>query len=189
MKFLVYIQFVLVVLIFHISTYKSAKVDILSTSHIAIQGSTNVNSFSCIYKNEIQLSDNVVNYFIEESQIKLKDTELLLSTSAFDCGNKGMNKDFKSLLNAEKYENIKIKVLSIIPDNDCVYVIADIKISGFTKEYKFIVNASDDGSFKGSLDLNICDFGMKPPTKMLGLVKVDETITIDFDVSFKINKH
>lgn len=189
MKFLVYIQFVLVVLIFHISSYKSAKVDILSTSHIAIQGSTNVNSFTCVYENEIKLSDNVVNYFLEGSQIKLKDTELLLSSNAFDCGNKGMNKDFKSLLNADKYEYIKIKVLSIVPDNDCIYVTTDIKISGHHQEHKFIVNASDDGSFKGTLELNICDFGMEPPTKMLGLVKVNETISIDFDVSFKIDKH
>ncbi|MGX1025072.1 YceI family protein [Psychroflexus sp. MBR-150] len=188
MKSLVYLQFIFVALVLYSSSYKSVKVNILKNSKIAIHGSSNVNKFICEYENVINLSNDIINYSLDDNQIKLKDTELLLNTKAFDCGNKGMNRDFKSLLNADKYENIKIQVLSIMPEKDCISITSNISISGHQKQYKFTVNASQNGSYKGSLDLNICDFDLKPPTKMLGLVKVDETITIEFDVYFEIEK-
>ena len=37
----------------------------------------------------------------------------------------------------------------------------------------------------GSYDLNMTEYGLKPPTLMFGRIKVGETVTVKFDLLLK----
>nr|WP_177176555.1 YceI family protein [Hyunsoonleella jejuensis] len=101
-----------------------------------------------------------------------------------------MNKDFLKLLNSETYPNIIItlnEVESYAENDNIIQANVDIEIAGVVNSYTFPmqVNMYDTMQISGILDVNICDFNMKPPKKALGLVVVNEIIQIDFALQIK----
>jgi len=47
------------------------------------------------------------------------------------------------------------------------------------------ITKTGDYQLKGSVPLKMTDFGMKPPTAMLGAMKTGDAVTVKFDVTFK----
>ncbi|TDD98723.1 YceI family protein [Flavobacterium cellulosilyticum] len=47
------------------------------------------------------------------------------------------------------------------------------------------ITKTGDYELKGSFPLKMTDFGMKPPTAMLGTMKTGDAVTIKFDVTYK----
>ncbi|SEQ14670.1 YceI-like domain-containing protein [Hyunsoonleella jejuensis] len=159
-------------------------------SKLVIHGKTNVNKFNCAY-NVLTLQDPIPVYFeLKGNRMVFKKTQLVLNNSCFSCGNKVMNKDFLKLLNSETYPNIIItlnEVESYAENDNIIQANVDIEIAGVVNSYTFPmqVNMYDTMQISGILDVNICDFNMKPPKKALGLVVVNEIIQIDFALQIK----
>jgi polyisoprenoid-binding protein YceI len=64
----------------------------------------------------------------------------------------------------------------------------DLTIAGQTKSVTMDVEfrlGSDGAAVKGSYTLEMSDYGIKPPTLMLGAIKVRDPVTIRFDLLLK----
>ena len=73
-------------------SFKNTMILITAESQLTINGKTNVNKFQCIY-NTIELQEPIpVYYEIKDNSLIFKNTQLILKTNCFDCGNKTMNK-------------------------------------------------------------------------------------------------
>lgn len=159
-------------------------------SSLSIIGFTNINTFTCNYNIYKIDPKQEVNYKRQGSKILFTDTDLKLKSTAFDCGSKMMNRDFNKLLETEVYPNVSLKLIEIISkdiyDNQ-VNTLIEVTICGKSNKYSIPVTISESGklSVKGRLEMDIHDFGLKPPKKALGLIKVDDTIIIDFNLFFK----
>lgn len=156
-------------------------------SKLFIKGKTNVNSFSCHFnasnfKNPVTLTMEIV-----DEDLYFEDTNLILNTSCFDCGNKMMNSDFRNLLNADSHPEIKLKLkqlrLKDFDGNDATAFL-DIYISGVKNSYSVPISliGTKKMIIKGKLDLNISDYKLEPPKKMMGLIVVDEMIEINMEL-------
>jgi polyisoprenoid-binding protein YceI len=98
-------------------------------------------------------------------------------------------------LKADDYPDIifKLKTISSISDGSQSYTISakgNLTMAGQTREISINVTAQTDSSgaitFKGSKALKMSDFGISPPTAMLGTLKTGDDITLDF--TLKLSK-
>lgn len=188
MKPFVFLILVIGVLGFTSAEYlKRTQVFVAPESQLVIKGKTNINKFSCTF-NASNFKNPIPVYFQNENgKIVFQETQLVLSTRCFDCGNKHMNNDFYDLLQAKAYPEIVLSLRSVRfeskYDNDNTLTAdVDINISGVINSYKvpLKINGTDKMEISGVLKLNINDFKIEAPRKALGLIIVSEFIEIDF---------
>lgn len=171
---------------FFMSTNNSADVHINKGSQITISGKSNVNKFSCAYTIQIAEGCQIVNYNVFNNIITLSNAEIKLKSEAFDCGGRMINKDFKKLMKSDEYPNIIITLTQINSKENHFNVDAMIEIADQINLYTFSIIPQHGNNYKGNLELNINDFDMEAPVKLLGAIKVDPNINIEFDLNLEI---
>lgn len=170
------------------NTYDTGEtlIKLMPDSTLEIQGKTNVNKFNCIF--EITNIDDPlkVNFQESENALKFRNTQLLLDNDCFDCGNNMMNKDLRKLLKSDEFPHIKLALVEVHKTSKKNQALAEVDISmaGNTKRYLLPVNVSSNKqlSYSGSMDLDINDFELEAPKKLMGAVKVSNLIKIVFDL-------
>lgn len=162
-------------------------------SELDIVGSSNVNNFKCLFKIENLNKPLSISYRESKHSIHFKKATLVLENTFFDCGGKAINKDFHQLLKTDKNPQILLTLKEIKKKQhaqNTVEALVQIHIAGQTKDYiiETQINQNEDLFIKGRLKLNIKDFDLKAPKKMLGLVVVSDEIEIIFNLIIEDQK-
>lgn len=191
-KFL-YIPVFLLFSAFGFKADKSITVVFKTNSTLHIQGKTNVSKFSCFFDFNFMKEGVRLSYEKQDKAIIFKNARIKIKNEGFNCGGKAINKDFHKLLKTEKYPEIIMSVKKVNLLNkalDSVQTQVEFTLNNITKEYT-IQNyyCIDDQTmqFCGTVDLNIEDFELKPPKKILGIIKVKNVITIDYNFIASMN--
>lgn len=164
-------------------------------SSLSIAGSSNVNKFKCDCLE--QFSKSSIRFEQQEGGkiLRFSNAGLHIRSKSLDCGNQQMNKDMYKTLRADQHPNIQIELsraqlqgaeLAVGKDWVPLKASAQLTIAGVTKPVVFDVKAKriapDRIRLSTSKEVLMTDFGMEPPTAMLGLVKVNNAIRIDMDL-------
>lgn len=162
---------------------------VLNQSKLTINGTSNVTDFQCQSTQEFE--SDTLNLAIRqlETQVEITKSTLILEVSEFDCGRKGINRDFRQTLKYREHPSIHISLNGLITSPDSDYpdaAIVDITIAGITRAYRVnlynVVYFDKTIYAAGHQILNISDFGLEPPSPMLGLIKVHDELKISFDL-------
>ncbi|MCF4100202.1 YceI family protein [Gillisia sp. M10.2A] len=167
------------------SSYHQESVKILPVSKLTISGDTNINTFLCDFNTALLKQSQNINYKSDESRISFKNAILTLNNKGFDCGNKGINKDFQLLLQSEEHPEIRLELKEIrFTGESLANAEVIISIAGEQKNYKvpIEIETSPTAHYQGVLHLNIRDFELKPPKKLFGLIVLKEEIEIKFNL-------
>lgn len=165
-------------------------------SVLQVNGKTNVNSFCC-NSNERFQSKNLDYKFVEkDSSLYFQNTKFSIKIKELDCGKKKINKDLFKALKVEDYPEITIHLKEVL-NHECTDMTkcgewmdfeanTDITITCETKPFRIpiLVKKLEDSSYRimGGTTLKLCDFDIKAPTAMLGLIKVKDEIDFNFDL-------
>jgi polyisoprenoid-binding protein YceI len=155
--------------------------------NLTIAGTTNVHDYETKVtqmNGEIVLNGtNQVKTLVVNIPVKsIKSKEKLMDTKTYEA------------FNAEKHPNITFKMtelqsLQINGADVTVAVAGNLTMNGTTKKVtlKSSGKALKSGvyQFKGAVALKMTDFNMKPPTAMMGMMKVGDGITLKYDVTFE----
>lgn len=172
------------------NSHKSQVVGVLPTTKLYINGEANVKKFTCTFNaNYLRRTKKEVRYMKNGNSITFENAILPLANEAFDCGNNAINRDFHLLLKTKEYPQITLELNKVILKNATngeAYV--TITIAGRKKGYSFPVSfpTATKDRFKGRLNLNIRDFNLQPPKKLMGLIVIKENIEISFDLLTQI---
>lgn len=168
----------------------SLEVSVENDSEVSISGTTNVNAFSCCYN--INKLKEPIPVFFEASKgtMLFKSTVLELENECFDCGHKGINKDFNKLLKTELYPKIKLQLKEIQKSpkfENTFFAKVDIQLANKVNGYEFPVTVTKNGNYLivGELDLNLEDFNLDAPKKAFGLIVVHDEIKVHFSLHLK----
>jgi hypothetical protein len=151
-------------------------------NYLYISGESNVNQFSFRYSKANlpgKYNGSLQDTGIIEISIPIRDLE---------PSNPMMYGDFLVLMKASEYPMIKVAFSKQqlqsarwdLPET-CPYT--RITIAGITKAYKIqcsVVNCSENLYLSGEKIIKLSDFQIKPPEKLLGLVKVNNEISVNF---------
>jgi len=159
---------------------------------VSINGSTNVNKF--VLKNDLaRISIKRTCNKSDSLALLTKKYWFTIPVRNFKADNQHIYKDFLSLIRAREYPEIKVgftlKDLHRLMDSKTpISFPVDISLAGTTKSYDIICRFSscEDNCFSvsGSKKLALTDFNIEPPQKILGLIRVNNEININFDFVF-----
>lgn len=168
-------------------------------SSITIYGQTNINKFSCGL-DQLALNDSIVvkNIWLNKT-LEFQGLRLKYRVDQFECGISAMNSDFQELLKAEEepYLYLQLNSITLHPHNDSfeeldVDAEVEVLLAGVRKKIKIeggkvINHSSAHMTLKGDKDLLMTDFYIEPPTKMFGMIKVTNDISIAFEISMRVS--
>ena len=155
--------------------------------NMTILGTTNVHDFKS--KVTQAKGEAVVN-----SNKELQSLVVEIPVRSIKSGEKLMDTKTYETFDADKNPNITFKlteVNSLRLDGNQVNVTlsGNLTMAGVTRKIslKSTGNSAKPGvyDFEGSVALKMTDFKMRPPTAMMGLMKVGDAITLKFNVSFE----
>ena len=159
---------------------------ILPQSQLLISGDTNISDFGCNFEPGMLPTNCAVTYSEKGDVIAFSNAILVLNNRGFDCGNKQINKDFHALLQTGEHPSIELELKKILLKSATSAIASvSIRIAGNEKLYDLPVKllSSPVTCFEGSLKLDIKEFGLEPPKKAFGLIKVKEDIVISFNLA------
>lgn len=161
------------------------------SSRLVINGASNVNQFSCGL-NTYQYADTLMVVERTASRIQFSKNKLSLPVVDFDCGNKLITSDFQSTLRSEQHPDIGISFLSftLVPGRCAEFDSYDARVlvdlSGKVREliirFDFWEKSYSLYHLSGKTKLKFSDFGLAPPNKVMGLIKVEDDLSIDFNL-------
>lgn len=174
----------------------NAIVDLQKISKLSIHGSTNLLNFTLVQKGD-KILDKTIEIIANQqgNKIYIDQNKLSIKVCEFKSENFIAEKEFYKMMLIEKYPNLEIELnnfeLSNNQKNNFSKGTASLNITiiGVTRKYNFpieIRKSNDVISISGDKKLTIKDFGIIPPTAMLGLVIVSEWIKINFDIVCKL---
>jgi hypothetical protein len=169
---------------------------VLPASTLTINGTTNVNSFACAIRRYCGADTLVIKESPNERPIILKGFVGLEATT-FDCGMPPMTSDFNRTLRSDQFPIIGIDFKSFerIPDYTCEQdkfnAQVAISIAGVTNIFAMpcVIETNRGGQIflKGERVFQFADFKLKPPQRMMGLIKVNEALQVKFNLALKID--
>lgn len=189
MKTLAYLLlFLLLVSFVSIPTVKNKKIIVIGPqSELEIVGSSNVSKFECLFNVKNLNKPIEIGYEEGNDIIYFQKSTLVLENSFFDCGGNGINRDFHELLRTKEHPQILLTLKEIKKKaiaKNTVETLVEIEIAGISQTYVVDVETKqkDNLHISGKLKLNITDFNLEAPTKMLGMIVVSEEIEIIFNL-------
>ncbi|MDQ6902411.1 MAG: YceI family protein [Bacteroidota bacterium] len=161
-------------------------------SSLLVNGSTNVNKFSCAISHYDHTDTLQIN---QSNQNVILTGSLDLNIENFDCHNPMMTHELRKTLKEKEFPMLHIKFLSLsdLPalcsSPKPITGLVEIQLAGTAKRYKVNYQISvDDKKFihlVGSRDVNFSDFNLTPPKKLGGMVKSKDALSIVFSLKMK----
>ncbi len=165
-------------------------VQIEQGSEMIVHGSSNINKFQCV--NTLLNEDYTHTFLVQEhnEEILVEDAFLKVNVSEFDCGIKKLTKDFYKLVEEEDFPFWTLRLLTISRGDSPGHfnALINVTLAGKSKDLLVpIVSEGDDPAVcKGSIVVSIEEFDLEPPSKILGLIKVDPDVRIEFKVGMQV---
>lgn len=173
----------------------------VNESRLWIEGSSNVNQFEC-QAEEYQGEATVPETENESSSYPVAQAnetlflKLDIRVDSIECGKRKMNHDLQKALKAEQYPEISFlfQEANILDEpnlnqNEDVFklqVKGLLTVAGTTKEISFSTEAHYINErrvrARGGTTINMTDFGVEPPTALMGLIRANEELTVNFDL-------
>lgn len=129
----------------------------------------------------------------EQGEIQIRECQVNIPVASIKSSKgKRMDKNTMKALKEKEYPAIEFALLdfnNLVMDGDTFTADAkgNLTITGATKEIDLKINGSliENGSIKiqCSKDLKMTDFGIKPPTALLGTMRTKDDITIEFNIT------
>ena len=153
-------------------------------SRIWVDGTSTIHDWTC------EVANVTADIAAEDGFSSLSKAVITVKSDALECKNGTMNKKALSALNVKKHPTIRFAATS----NDVTTAGNDIKIqttgklelAGTTKPVTATVTGKTqaDGSirFTGTLPIKMSDYGIDPPTAMLGTMKTGDDVKVRFDI-------
>lgn len=165
---------------------------IQSGCSLRVDGSTNINNFSCAIGN-YNTPDTIQVTNI--TQMVLLNGNMRLSVENFDCHNSIMTADLRKTLKSKEFPKLVIRFVSMnrYPDaylrNDITKGTVVIELAGVSRRYDVnyrVISAENRNiTLEGSQQVTFSDFNLTPPRKMGGLIKTKNELSVVFTLHLR----
>jgi hypothetical protein len=161
---------------------------ILKGGTLRVNGSTNINTFSCIVSDYTPI--DTLYCTINKDASVIMNGKISLDIFGFDCHNPMMTLDLRKTLKAKDFPTMKINFLSLNkfpdlkPTPEIIKGWVFIELSGVTKKYEVSYKFSMDNlkviHLIGDRSVNFSDFNITPPRKLGGIIKANDRLDVEF---------
>jgi polyisoprenoid-binding protein YceI len=166
-------------------------------SRVWIQGTSNVRNFECTATSlDVQVETSGGSGAVQRIAAGEKAIETVVVTvpaKGLDCDNSKMNEHMLKALKAADHPAIEFHLSSydLARDSTGMQAVLNgtLKLGGTEKPVTLTAAVRPDSDdvlhVTGAYELRMTDFGLKPPTLMLGAFKVHDPVKVNFDLRLK----
>lgn len=169
-----------------------------SQSRLLLNGTTNINKFACDCVETFPAQQFSTEETDDENcTIDFANTRIAINVRSLDCGNKMMNKDLQTTLQASRHPYIEMELLRVEIEKCALNegssqtehgysALTKLEINGRSHNYWLAADvypaSHNQLRLVSKVAVDMSDFGITPPTAALGLIKVHDRITIELDI-------
>jgi|AntRauTorcE11898_2_1112593.scaffolds.fasta_scaffold10848_3 hypothetical protein len=170
-----------------------------------ITGSASVVDYTCRAE-QLSGNGNIENASEPQQNIKghgAVSIRVSVPVKSLECGKRAMNNDMYEALKADKYPSIHYQLLNatLVDSNRAsskeepgwinIQTIGVLEIAGVKDTTQIFVRgrllSKDRFRVRGSKGVSMNTYDIKPPTALLGLIKASSELTVNFDVTVRLN--
>jgi polyisoprenoid-binding protein YceI len=164
----------------------------IATTRVSIAGTSNIHTYTAstttVRLTRVQLAGSIAGANFWDEIVKpgqLEAFEIAIAAATLTSPKEGLDKNMQKALKVQEYPDITFRLVRMTPEAaGAVNAVGVLKIAGVEREVTLALKTArqDAGlAVKGELSLLMTDFGIKPPTAMLGMLKTDPKVTITFE--------
>ncbi len=159
------------------------KLTLAKESRLWLEGTSTTRNYKCTAGK----LDVVVSSDADASNANLvKSASVVVPVSSLDCGNKTMNGHMQKALKSGANPQISWKLNSYTITGTSVVMSGLLTIAGKQNPIEIAGTGSKDSNgtihMAGSKQFKMTEYGVKPPSLMLGTMKVKDPVTVSFDL-------
>lgn len=168
---------------------------IMKGGSLRVDGSTNVNKFTCLIANYAN-PDTLYLYKYANKETFPISGSLILDVRNFDCHHPIMTSDLRKTLKAKEFPKLTIRFINLnrYPDldlkPDLIKGIVAIELAGVTRrlevDYKFLSGGEKVVNLIGTRQINFSDFNIIPPRKIGGMIQTNNELNVVFNLRMKV---
>ena len=170
--------------------------DVQPESRLWVAGPSTVRSFQCqaaAFDAKVTSTGTDAVAAVLAGEKAVSSVEVTIPVERLDCRNGTMNEHLRKSLKAKENPTVVFRAdtydLARSGDSVAVTLNGSLTLGGVAKPItvKALAKEGANGTLivSGTREVRMTEFGLKPPTLMLGTLKVDEKITVGFDVVLK----
>lgn len=168
-------------------------------SRLWIEGRSNINEFECqanqYFAEATLIDDNDPIEFLQQIDERVF-MQVEIRVDGFECGRSRMNQDLQKALKSSEFPEITFTfnnatILALPEDNSDnnefeIEVHGSLTVAGNTRDIHFTTKAYFVETYLiraiGKTTIRMSDFGVEPPTALMGLIKAEDELTVNFDL-------
>jgi polyisoprenoid-binding protein YceI len=173
----------------------SIALDLQPASRLWISGSSTVRSFECkatAFDANVESTPGAVTAVLAGTRA-VSAVEIRVPADRLDCSNGTMNEHMLKALKAKANPSIVFKLASydLAKESNAIRVALSgtLTLGGVEKPVAISATATEGPTgalhVAGTHEIRMTEWGLKPPSLMLGTMKVDEHIKVGFDLLLK----
>lgn len=165
----------------------------IDTARITISGTSNIHPYTAstttVRVTRAQLADGLQGPDLWTGVLKpggVEAFDVVVPAATLTSPREGLDKNMHKALQVDVHPEIAFHLLRIEPGTapNAFRAIGVLHVAGVEREVSFDLTTERKGatlSVQGKLQLLMTDFGIKPPTAMLGMLKTDPKVTVAFE--------
>ena len=164
-------------------------------SRLWVEGTSTVRSWTCkatTFDAAIDASGPTAPSLVMAGEKAVRTVDVTVPSEKLDCGNGTMNEHMLKALKAKDNPTISFRLSSYdmakAADGMHGQLTGTLTLGGVQKPITInAVGTEEAGSLHvtGSHEIRMTEFGLKPPTLMMGTMKVNERVKVSFDLFLK----
>lgn len=154
-------------------------------STLAVTGTSTVRDYRCEAESmESTITTRTgtgIDALVESARVSIPVAQL-------ECGNGKMNDHMRKALLTQDHPNVVFELTSYTVNGADAVLAGDLTIAGTTRPIEMPATIQDEGGalrVQATKEIRMSEWGVKPPSLMLGTLKVRDAVTIMFNVSLK----
>jgi hypothetical protein len=165
----------------------------IDSARITISGTSNIHPYTAstttVRVTRARLADGLPGPDLWTGALKpggVEAFEVVVPAATLTSPREGLDKNMHKALQVNGHPEIAFRLLRVEPGTapNAFRAIGVLQIAGVEREVAFDLTTERKGttlSVQGKLQLLMTDFGIKPPTAMLGMLKTDPKVTVAFE--------
>ena len=169
---------------------------ILKECTVRVNGSTNINKFTCSVPNYTN-SDTLTCFIRSSNNATVSMTgHIAIPVFSFDCVNTMMTKDLRKTLKSKEYPIFYIHFISmkrypvLKSVQESVSGIVNIELAGVKKQleinYKILMDEQGIVHLAGAQSIHFSDFNLVAPRKLGGMIRANDRLDVEFNINCRI---
>ena len=163
-------------------------------SNLTISGTSNISKFDCKLEQNFEQDTLIILTKYSESNLLCENAVTTFLVNKFNCGHEAINRDFRNALREKEFPEISLNVKNIYQTNNNgfnnlsreINAEVSLMLAGTKKEYKidFVEKTAESKQlfFTGQKTVKMSDFNIDPPKALMGLIKTNDDLSIQFDL-------